>query len=463
MARKIPLSEIPELVAQLLPGQDEAVLSLGVSSNEIVDWICSEGHEWATSLKSRGRGKTGCPVCAGQKVLAGFNDLGSRNPALATEWHRELNTVTPQEVLAGTNSNYWWQCPEDESHSWEAAPSARARGTGCPFCAGQKVSVTNSLAGKYPDVAEQWHPSKNGQLKPTMVIGGSHQKAWWKCGGGPDHEWQAAIGSRTRGGRSCPFCAGQKASATNNLRNFPEVLAEWHPTKNRETWPDDVVAGSNKVFWWKCGEGPDHEWQAPAIGRTARGDGCPFCRGIRGSVTNSVASLHPELAEEWHPTLNGSASPSDFSENSGKVFWWKCREVPDHIWKSDMYSRARRGDGCPSCAPHGYDPNAEGYLYLLRREQNEQQQFGITNVPQKRLQTHRRAGWEVLDVVGPADGRWIQETEAALMKYFRSLGVLYNAQQNERFVGYTETWDSSEVQFQTLKALLNALRAWEES
>ena len=30
----------------------------------------------------------------------------------------------------------------------------------------------------------------------------------------------------------------------------PELAEQWHPTKNDELTPDDVVAGSNKKAWW---------------------------------------------------------------------------------------------------------------------------------------------------------------------------------------------------------------------
>ena len=43
---------------------------------------------------------------------------------------------------------------------------------------------------------------------------------------------------------------------------FPEIAKEWHPSKNKKT-PDQVNSQSNKKYWWKCPEGPDHEWQAP--------------------------------------------------------------------------------------------------------------------------------------------------------------------------------------------------------
>ncbi|MFM8466213.1 MAG: zinc-ribbon domain-containing protein [Oxalobacteraceae bacterium] len=46
--------------------------------------------------------------------------------------------------------------------------------------------------------------------------------------------------------------------AGKRLSDFPEIAAQWHPTKNNGVTPDQVAAGSNKKYFWKCDKGPDH-------------------------------------------------------------------------------------------------------------------------------------------------------------------------------------------------------------
>ncbi|MCH7599227.1 MAG: zinc-ribbon domain-containing protein [Myxococcales bacterium] len=41
--------------------------------------------------------------------------------------------------------------------------------------------MTNSLRSLFPKLAQEWHPTKNGELTPSDVVAGSHSKAWWKC------------------------------------------------------------------------------------------------------------------------------------------------------------------------------------------------------------------------------------------------------------------------------------------
>ena len=50
-----------------------------------------------------------------------------------------------------------------------------------------------SLAETHPEVAKQWHPTKNGDLTPHEFTSGSNKKFWWKCPKGDDHEWMTAM------------------------------------------------------------------------------------------------------------------------------------------------------------------------------------------------------------------------------------------------------------------------------
>jgi len=47
-----------------------------------------------------------------------------------------------------------------------------------------------SLAEVNPELAKQWHPTKNGILSPYDVKPNSSMKIWWKCQKGDDHEWK---------------------------------------------------------------------------------------------------------------------------------------------------------------------------------------------------------------------------------------------------------------------------------
>jgi rubrerythrin len=137
---------------------------------------------------------------------------------------------------------------------------------------GRKLTDENRLSIVRPDIAAEWHPTKNGDLTPDMVSYGSEKRVWWKgkCG----HIWDATINDRTSG-NNCPYCAGKRVNTDNCLATkFPDIADEWHPIKNGEITPFGVTYGSERSVWWlgKCG----HEWIAK-ISHRANGSGCPIC------------------------------------------------------------------------------------------------------------------------------------------------------------------------------------------
>ena len=104
-----------------------------VGSNKKVWWKCKKcGGEWRTAVEHRKEGK-GCPYCAGQKVLRGYNDLESKRPDLLEEWDYEKNIeIQPYTITEKSGKKVWWKC--QSGHSWLATAHDRGRGTGCPFC-----------------------------------------------------------------------------------------------------------------------------------------------------------------------------------------------------------------------------------------------------------------------------------------------------------------------------------------
>jgi hypothetical protein len=167
-----------------------------------------------------------------------------------------------------------------------------------------------SLAKLNPELAAQWHPTKNGILTPFDVSNRSSDSVWWKCSLGEDHEWKARIAHRNNG-IGCPICSNRKIVKSNCLATLnPQLAQEWHPTMNENLTPYDVGIGSSKKVWWKCFKGEDHEWKTSIVHRS-NGKGCPICSGHKVAKSTSLAILKPELVKEWHPTKNGDLKPQD--------------------------------------------------------------------------------------------------------------------------------------------------------
>lgn len=113
--------------------------TISFGSSKKVWWQCNKGHEWQAAVFSRTGNKSGCPVCMGKIVLAGFNDLATTNPKLAAQWHPSKNgDLVPENVPPGTHKKVWWIC--EKGHEWQAQINSRVSGTGCPVCAGKTKS-----------------------------------------------------------------------------------------------------------------------------------------------------------------------------------------------------------------------------------------------------------------------------------------------------------------------------------
>lgn len=344
----------PELVKEWHPTLNGNLVPCNFTygSSKKVWWLCDKGpdHVWSSIISKRGVDGRGCPVCAGRKVVLS-NCLATLNPTLADEWHPDKNaTLFPTQVTPYSNRKVWWQCNQDKNHEWQSTINNRSQGKSCPFCTGRKVSNSNSLASTHPKLAKEWHPTLNGELTPNHVSQGSTKKVWWKCDKGEDHIWQSTVANR-KPGQGCPACSGLKVVPSNCLANVNKELArEWHPTMNGKLTPFEVTYNSGKRIWWKCNKGEDHIWRVSVNSRQRRElkSLCPICTNRVIVASNSLVGINPQLADEWHPTLNGNLLPNQIGAGTALKVWWKCDKGEDHEWRASVVSR-NRGSGCPYC------------------------------------------------------------------------------------------------------------------
>lgn len=224
----------------------------------------------------------------------------------------------------------------------------------------------NDLLTLYPDLAKEWDCNKNGDLKPSDVLPGSHKEVWWKCAN--DHEWKSTIRDRIKG-KNCPYCSNIKVlSGFNDLATVhPEIAQEWHYEKNGDLKPNQVKYSANIKVWWRCAQG--HEWQAYVFNRS-KGHGCPYCCNFSALAGyNDLATTNSELASEWNFAKNGKLKPTDVTAGSKKKVWWICAN--GHEWIADIKSR-NSGGNCPYCSNNrvlaGYN---DLYTYCLTNHRKD--------------------------------------------------------------------------------------------
>ena len=371
------------------------------NSNKKVWWKCNKGHEWQATITNRNRGR-GCPICNSERQTSfpeytilyylkkyGFDVLHSYRGQ-----GYELDIYIPSKRIAIEYDGYLWhknktkkdleknqKCKKDGIKLYrirEGLPSLNDSSIDYVVQKNQKdlskiledalskitetnididierdaihienlrefTEKENSLLFSNPEIAKEWNYEKNGGLKPEHFLANSDKKIWWKCREG--HEWQANIGSRTRG-NGCPYCSGRFAiKGQNDLQTVnPSLAKEWNYEKNNGLTPMDVTPNSNKKVWWRCSKG--HEWQAIVSSRN-KGVCCPYCSGrnaIQGQ--NDLQTINPNLSKEWNYEKNNGLTPIDVLPNSNKIVWWRCNK--GHEWKMKIQTR-NNGTGCPIC------------------------------------------------------------------------------------------------------------------
>ncbi len=392
-----------------------------------INWKCHKcGQCWDAVLCSRVNGK-GCPYCAGLRPIKGKTDLATMYPEVAIRWNYSKNHgLTPSDVTYASTKNVWWTC--EQGHEYEQKIKKKTlRGSGCPICSGHRTVVgVNDFGTVYPEIAKEWHPTKNGDKTPAMFSPKNGYKAWWKCKYG--HEWQTSIHDRSSG-TGCPLCKtrfstsyAEQAIYFYVRKLYPDAIsrykdlfnnqmeldvyipskkvaieydgANWHNSNTsheREKFKYETCQ-ANEIFLIRVKEHTKEAWHDVAnttyylkshdrnelqriiqdildkldsesnlwsrknsnklhskIVVDFNKDNNEILSYLR-QVPNSLVELRPDLVDEWHPTKNGDLKPEYFGINSNEKVWWKCK-VCQHDWKTTIIHRAgKRNSGCPECA-----------------------------------------------------------------------------------------------------------------
>lgn len=427
-------------------GWDPKEISAG--SSRKLEWKCEIGHIFKSTPFRRSSGY-GCPVCSGKQVHAGFNDLATTHPQLAAE----AFSFDPSTVTSRTRRSMKWICPA--KHIYSALISQRTyRGTGCPYCVGQKLlEGYNDLFSQSPNLAAEangWDPKK--------TYFRSNKRLLWKCSKG--HTYFASASQRQFHKSGCPYCSGKKILTNfNDLQTlFPNLALEAHG------WDPKIVSpNSHKKVSWRCHCGyvwstsPNRRLQTTSKNKNSEKLlGCPRCAGkvvVLGE--NDLQSVFPEIAKEAH-----GWNPQTETFGSKKVKEWVCEL--GHLWRASISNRTGRKSGCPSCANSGFDPNEDGWLYFISQPDWEMFQIGITNAPDNRLTSHKKLGWEVLELRGPMDGHLTLQWETAILRMLKAKGAdLSNSTIAGKFDGYSEAWRKSTFPVKSIKELMTLTEEFE--
>ena len=293
-----------KLHSEWSPANDKALEEYTAGSMQSGEWICSldPRHIWTASIANRVQG-SGCPVCSGDKVITGVNDLATTHPNYAAQWHPD-NEKKATEVFAGMDRSALWKC--DAGHEWKAKVYTRIKHNyGCRECLGRRK--THSLTD-YPELVSQWHPDNEGT--PADYTAGSGLIVKWKCPVDSRHVWESTISARTsRPGVKCPACHGRQIiEGVNDLATLrPNLIKEWDETNAKK--PTEISVSSEYRAIWKCSRNEDHPRWAAVVYSRSRKDaaGCPRCSlsKIGSQGEDEIAAFLDSLGVEYERNTQG--------------------------------------------------------------------------------------------------------------------------------------------------------------
>ena len=360
--------------------------------------------------------------------MKGFNDLETRFPDIAKEWHPTLNgNNEPSMFLCGTDKKVWWMCPH--GHDYKMSISSRtgsAKGN-CPYCSNQRLlKGFNDFGTLHPEMLAEWDFERNTFL-PSDIGTGTHKKVWWKCPFG--HKYQAHPSNRVGKSHSgCPICAKEGHTSFPEQALFYYVKQYYSDVVNSDYEAIgvelDIYIPSKRTAieydglnWHKHSKFDEKKNKLcqdnGIVLIRIREQGLPlfndcvcvmrdnprleetlndaissvlhylhvanadidvqrdaikiYGQYVYNRKENSIASKFPDIASEWDYSQNGDITPDIVNYGSNKVFWWNgpC----GHTYKMRVSHRTNNNCGCPYCAGKrllkGYNDLESQYPELL--------------------------------------------------------------------------------------------------
>lgn len=265
-----------DIADELHPTLNGELRATGVAarSSHRLWWVCGHGHPYIATPSNRTLNGSRCSVCLNRVVIRGVNDFATLHPVIARELHPSAASRKRAHQLGVNDTKPRdWVCPDGHEYKMSVKKRVTTRGT-CPDCQKQKTRRSGrSLVDTHPELAATWLPELNEGRQPGDYTKGSGLDVIWWCNDG-GHPFEMRIEARTRG-CGCPYCARRLILEGFNdfSSTHPELAPDWHPWKNRK-YPNEVMAGSNEVFQWKCKNG--HE-RPQSIPNRIKSGGCVKC------------------------------------------------------------------------------------------------------------------------------------------------------------------------------------------
>lgn len=187
-----------------------------------------------------------------------------------------------------------------------------------------------------------------GNIDVSNLYVNSSKLVNWKCEKG--HTFKERINTMYGRKHKCFYCTGRQIwPGENDLKTlYPDIAEEFDIEKNGLT-PDLVSPKDTKSYWWTCKHNHPSFYQSVGH-RTSRKTVCPYCSGRKAiSGMNDLATLYPDIANEWDSKKNNGIKPQDVSPYTYNSYYWICPK--GHSYKKKVIQRTKyhKPIDCPKC------------------------------------------------------------------------------------------------------------------
>lgn len=382
---------------------------LTAGSNKKAFWICPLGHSYDSYIVNRTKKNTGCSVCAGQKILPGFNDLATTRPDLLEEWDYELNNklgVEPENVMRGSHDVVNWICPF--GHKYKKEIHARTGGQGCSVCSKEsqtsfpEQAIYFYLSKVFKDAVNRYGKPEIDIFIPSLNLGIEYDGEYAHRKERKDIEERKNKILKERGinlirikevrnlkkdSSNVIYCKPVSSNAflnevilkleerinrfyNLNIKLLPNIvkdritieeqyfslrkadsIAVKYPKIAKE-W-DYEKNGQLKPEYITCGAHRKYWWRCSnnhsyecSPRKRINGHGCQICKGFNYiQGVNDFETKYPNLAKLWDYELN-SVKPSDIKYTNDEMYWWKCEK--GHSYQTKIKTMIKYND-CMGC------------------------------------------------------------------------------------------------------------------
>ena len=311
-----------------------------------------------------------CQTCRQEKNL-----LITELPLTEVFWDKERNSMPLDQVIRSLREVFYFKCPAC-GFEWKERPGNWRKRQHCKCCGFDGTEGSQERNKKlveeygiitfrmaYPEEAEWWDYSKNGEDTPDNTVSKSGKKFYFNCKKENHSFMKSGYDFSRREG--CPCCNTPNwANRKTLFEAIPQAIEMWDYEKNNGLDPDKLYPNSLEEIWFTCSE-RQHSFQKKLVHFKQR----PYCMECK-KIENSIYYKEPLMLKFWDYE-NNTVSPKEVLANDKEIeINWKCPDCGYKWTQKAMHRKSAKKGKCPCCdMGRVFDENSKnaGNTLLNRR------------------------------------------------------------------------------------------------